>query len=311
MGQRSRALIGTLSVALGLGPGCVHVHTDADGKVRSVEVKVTESPEPAKAPAAASTAATAASKADPAVKPAGATVPVPAAAVSASPIAKLMGKGTPAKDAATDIAVTWQNKIAYLRDPYMGGVMRPGIVGQMFLFGPGYQPAPVNGKLVIEIFDETKRPGGPTEPRRVGSWTFDKDTLRKLMTMDDKFGKSYALFLPWPDYNPSIALVRLDVRYEQEHGDPLLPLPSKLAIDTSTPGGPIGDGGGLAGMGPRPGSTPPGGGSAAVPAAYTQPAVPAVALPPLNPLPIGGGPALPPGALTTGVLQPLPPAGKP
>jgi hypothetical protein len=307
MGQRSRTLIGTLSVALGLGSGCVHVHTDADGKVKSVELKVTDSPEPpkAKAPAAAADAP----KADPAVKPAGATVPVPAAAVPTSPISKLLGKGSPSKDAATEIAVTWQNKIAYLRDPVRGGVMGAGLVGQMFLFGPGYQPAPVTGKLTIEIFDETKRPGGPTEPLRLGSWTFDKDTLRKLMTMDDKFGKSYALFLPWPDYNPSITQVRLDVRYEPENGYPLLPPPSKLAIDTSKPGGPVGGGGGLAGMGLGP--MPFGSGSPTVPVAYTQPAAPAVVMPPLNPLPIGGGPALPPGALTTGALSPLPPVGKP
>ena len=53
------------------------------------------------------------------------------------------------------------------------------------------------------------------DPVRLGSWTFEKDVLRRLVTTDERFGKCYALFLPWPTHRPDITRVRLATRYEK------------------------------------------------------------------------------------------------
>ena len=49
---------------------------------------------------------------------------------------KVTGKGDQ-KSTATELAVVWRNQIGYLPDPARNGAMGPGLIGQMFLYGPG------------------------------------------------------------------------------------------------------------------------------------------------------------------------------
>ena len=267
-----------LAAAFGFGTGCIHVHTDADGRVKSVEVRTSE---PKSAPADKP-------KTDPGVKQAAATIPAAVTALPQMALAKLTGKGEPAKGSPIEIAVAWHNRPAQLNDPANNGKMVTGLVGQMFLFGPNSQPAPANGKLVIEMFDETPGAGAATEPRRLGGWTFEKDALRRLTTMDERFGKCYALFLPWPDYTPAITRVKLTTRLDPEKGYPLFTPPSSLTLDTSATGsmgGPAMSAAPPLMIGTGPASSAPAAGFMGFPAG-PQPA-PNV-LPPLSPLPIGG-----------------------
>lgn len=269
------------AACVALGGGCIHVHRDADGNLKSVNLKAPETRAPEvtiipEGPLAPDGLKPPEMKVDPAVKQAGATVPAQATASIAS-LAKFAGKGELARGTASEMALTWQNKIAYLPDPTHDGNMVAGLVGQLFLFAPGYQPVPANGKIVIELFDEN------ANSTRLGGWTLDKDTLKKLITKDERFGKCYALFLPWPDYKPENTRIKLTARYDQEHCYPLYARPSTLSLDTaiSTPvtihqsqfiGGSVGAGpisGGFMGLPP---SAPP------------QPTY----VPPLNPVPIGG-----------------------
>lgn len=284
--ERVRTMIRAagIAAAFALTTGCIHVHTDADGRVKSVEVKASE-PKAKTAPADQQ-------KTDPAVKQAAATIPAAVTALPKATLAKLTGKGEQAKGAPIEIAVAWHNRPAQLPDPTKNGALVNGLVGQMFLFGPGSQPAPANGQLVVEMFDETPGPGATSGPRRLGGWTFDKERLRLLMLMDERFGKCYALFLPWPDYKPDVTRVRLTTRFDPDHGYPLFAPPSSLTLDTAangTTGGPAVPAGGPITMGPTPpGAAIPAAGFMGIPAG-AQPA-PSV-LPPLNPLPIGGGSA--------------------
>jgi hypothetical protein len=94
--------------------------------------------------------------------------------------------------------------------------------------------AQADGKLVVELFDESPRAGG--QPVRLGGWTLEKDTLRRLVTTDERFGKCYALFLPWPTYTPEVTRVRLTARYEPENGYALYAPPTTMTIDTTTSG---------------------------------------------------------------------------
>ena len=218
---RSLTLAAALAALVGPSSGCVHVHTDAAGKVKSVAVGA----EP-----------------DAGVKQASATVPAAAVPASASSLTKFATKlpafgGTP----AVSLFATWQNRIARLPDPTVEGKFKPGLVGQLFMFGSGPKMpfAPAEGRVTVELFDASPRADGG-EPVRLGSWTFEKDVLNRLVTSDERFGKCYALFLPWPTYTPAVTRVRLTAKYEPEQGFALHADPVTMTLDTTTgPEGPV------------------------------------------------------------------------
>lgn len=285
--ERLRAL--TLAAAAGLAPaaGCIHVHTDANGAVKSVGLKA----EPPAPPAGGGPLA----PADPpggVVQQTSASVPagVPAAAAKAAAAKLTHAPGQP-----VDFAVTWQPKLAKLPDPTRSGEFGTGIVGQMFLFGDGPKMpfALADGRLTVELFDESK-PG--VQPTRLEGWVFGKDDLRRLVTFDERFGKCYALFLPWPGYRPDITRVKLAARYEPAAGYPLYAPPTIMTIDTTTSG----EGGATArtvAPQPAPISFPPPGGTA--PTTF-GPAFP-------MPAPTPGGRGAPPVPAAGGVPAGLPP----
>jgi hypothetical protein len=159
-----------------------------------------------------------------------------AAVPGVASLAKFAGRGEK-RIPATDMAVGWQPRIAQLPDPARHGAMGSGLVGQMFLFGgPHLQFVEANGTLTVDLIDDSPRPAGQpaAKPER---WQFTKETLRKLKTVDETFGKSYVLFLPWPAYKPDITRVRISARYDPEFGDTLYASPSVITIDTSAPFG--------------------------------------------------------------------------
>jgi hypothetical protein len=261
-------------------------------------------------------AAPAAPTAPPAPAAGAATPP----AQAPSPLAKLLAKTERKGPQATEMAVAWRNRIGYLPDPSRNGAMGPGIAGQLFLYGPpNLQPAVADGTLTVDLVDETPRPPGQpaATPER---WQFDKVTLQKLRTVDETWGKSYMLFLPWPAYKSDITKVRIAVRYDPDHGHTLYSAPSVLTIDTSAPlGAPVWDGtsttipgGGAAGnrpllggmaptVGPIPTTYPgvaPAGGPLPMPA-------PAPVLLGGAPIPLGGAPV----GGTSGPPVPFPPPG--
>ncbi len=137
------------------------------------------------------------------------------------------------KGPAVSIATAWQNRVDYLPDPARDGEMGPGLAGQVFLFGTRDQPATADGTLTIDLYDETKRaPGIPAnKPER---WQFKKDVLKTLRMVDERFGPSYVVFLPWPTYRPDVTHVRVKVRFDPDHGGfPLYAQESRFSLDTT------------------------------------------------------------------------------
>jgi hypothetical protein len=138
------------------------------------------------------------------------------------------GRSDKSKQGAIEIAVGWRNWIDYLPDPSRNGESGPGLAGQLFLFGPGLQTVEADGNLIVDLFDESPRP--PGQPGNIPErWRFDKETLKKLRSVDERFGKCYVLFLPWPTYRPDVTKVRLLVRYETD-GRTLIPEETKMTI---------------------------------------------------------------------------------
>jgi hypothetical protein len=143
---------------------------------------------------------------------------------------------------ATEMAVAWRNRIAYLPDPSRNGVQGPGVVGQLFLYGgPKLQFADADGTLTVDLIDDSPpKPGRkPATPER---WQFSKEMLKNLRAMDETFGMSYVLFLPWPAYKPDVTRVRISARYDPDNGNTLYARESVITIDATPHGTPVWDG---------------------------------------------------------------------
>jgi hypothetical protein len=243
-----------------------------------VQANATPTPAPAAAPAASS-----------------------AGAAASASLTKFMARFDK-KVPATEMAVAWQNRIAYLPDPTRNGAQGAGIAGQMFLFGgPKLQFVEADGTLTVDLIDETLRPAGQkgATPER---WQFNKEHLKKLRAKDETFGESYVLFLPWPAYRPDITRVRISARYDPETGNTLFAQPSVLTIDKTPHGAPVWDGT-TSSVPLTPGTT--------VPRAMTPNPAP-TPLPPSVPvsgssgaIPIGGAP------FNASAPAPLPPISTP
>lgn len=270
---RLQQMIGAFALAssAALGGGCTTLHPFA---------------QPAETPKGPSVSET---RADSEVQQASAKVPAAAPSASIAALAKASSASIP-KDSAADIVLAWQNKVAQLPDPTRNGAMNHGVVGQLFLFTPDSKVAAVNGKLTVEMFDQA-------DGKRLGTWTFEKDVLKRMVTSDERFGKCIALFLLWPEYDPNVTRVKLTARYDPEKGYPLFAPVATLTFDARDRGEAIHtkrtvSGVDAAGFGGLPPATPN----------VSQPP------PPLNPLPVGGRNAqsLPPVNPATGAnLPPL------
>ena len=136
------------------------------------------------------------------------------------------------KQPATEIAIGWRHWIDYLPDPTRDGKMGPGLAGQMFLFSHGLQTVDAEGTLTVDLYDETPYPPGQTGGNIPERWVFTKDALKKLHSVDERFGKCYVLFLPWVSYRPEVTKVRISVRYEAD-GKVIIPEESRFTISPS------------------------------------------------------------------------------
>lgn len=325
---RVRQIVVASALAAALGSGCVHVHTDAEGNVKSVSVgQPTPAAQPgdpatgggAQPPGAVKQAGAVGKPDAPPAKPAGGLMS------ALSPLPRTSAKpATPSKTAAAHITVMWQTRLASLPDQARGGAMGQGLVGQLFMYDQNFQFAMPDGPLTVDLYDETPRANvAPGQGPLLERWQINKDVLQTLVTMDEKFGKSYALFLPWPSYRPDINRVRMMVKYEQEGGHTLYATASTITIDNrATAGGSPA----WAGASPPVNPAVPGGGSVGgtgLPPAGTFThnggLQPTNGFPPpggagfmMPPIPMGGAPAPPgsggmPGGIT--VPQPVQPAG--
>lgn len=239
------------AVAVASLGGCVHLHPDTK-------------PEPKKEPPAAVQTGV-----DPGVQQASAKMPAAVPSASIAALAKA-GAMPPEKGAATDIVLAWQNKVAQLPDPTKNGAMIHGVAGQLFLFTADSQFAQVNGRLTVEMTNQA-------DGKRLGTWTFEKDVLKRMTTLDERFGKCYAIFLPWPEYDPTVSRVKFQSKYEPEKGGfPLFAPVATLTFDNES-GKPVHTKRAVTGIDAA-------GFGGLQPAAGTEPR----SLPPLDPLPVGG-----------------------
>ena len=61
-----------------------------------------------------------------------------------------------------------------------------------------------DGKLTIALYNEVAEIGVPPRSVFLGQWVFEKDVLKTLVFMDERWGKHYQVFLPWPTYSAAV-----------------------------------------------------------------------------------------------------------
>lgn len=318
MGSRiARSTVG-IALMLGLGgQGCIHVHTDPEGHVQAVEMKLTDTLS-AKKSATDDVKQVAGSTATAAVLPVAPTSPTvspppPAAATSIgarfaamrASLPKFTSLVKPAAIPVAEVTALWQNRIAHLPDPTKSGSPGAGLVGELFLIGAGPKMpfAEAEGKVTFTIYDESN---GVASSHPLGSWTYDKETLQRLVSVDERLGKCYAIFLPWPEYTSAITRVRLTTRYQPESGHALFATTWVTFDNRTSPGeqawNVLPD--------PTPAIIPPAAESKPKPSGM---ATGAMTLPPPTPLPAEAAPTYQPaiplnGSAPTSVTAPALPA---
>jgi hypothetical protein len=150
--------------------------------------------------------------------------------------------GLTVPDAANELAICWQNRLQQLPDPSKNGATISGLPGQMFLFTADLKPAVPQGELTIMVQDETPRPQG-MPPKKAEVWHFTKDKLEKMLAIDERFGRNYVLFVPWPDDWRDVSRVRIKASYQQPDGTKTLYAPeSAITLDFVGAGGQAGGG---------------------------------------------------------------------
>ncbi|HEY2787671.1 MAG TPA: hypothetical protein VGJ05_22125 [Fimbriiglobus sp.] len=150
-----------------------------------------------------------------------------------------------APNPATQIACTWQNRLTTLPDPLRNGAPTPGIAGQVYLLDAAYLPAEPTGQLTVQVSDVSPRPPGqPAHTTEV--WNFTNATLKNLRLVDERMGRCYVVFLPWPAAWRDVTKVAFQVRYDQPNGTTLYSSNADVALDfTPGPNGAVpGTGGG-------------------------------------------------------------------
>jgi hypothetical protein len=236
MGSFKPRTSAVFAVLFGLvGPGCIRFHTDEEGHLTSVEMRMADkvmarkpSPKPSSRAASdvkqvSATAVTQAPAAEPAAPPAAETPrpPIGSRLAALRPsFPKFTSLVKPSGTPVAEVTALWQNRMASLPDPSRNGAPGAGLAGELFLIGAGPKMpfAEADGKVTFTVYDESK---GIEASTPLGSWTFEKEVLSQLVTVDERLGKCYAVFLPWPDYKPTTTRIRLTTRYEPEDGHPL------------------------------------------------------------------------------------------
>ncbi len=133
---------------------------------------------------------------------------------------------------ATQVVCFWQRQLTPLPDPTRDGAQTFGLPGQMFLITPDSKPAEANGDLTVVVYDETPRQAG-AQAMRPEVWHYTKDTLKRLVTNDERFGKSFALYLPWPAHWRDVTTVKIMGRYQAAGSPDLYAGEVKIALDAS------------------------------------------------------------------------------
>jgi hypothetical protein len=160
----------------------------------------------------------------------------PAASSSTNSFSWLNGnkdkdKDKGSKQPVADFVVAWRNRIDYLPDPTQGGKGRPGLAGQLFLFGTKMQSVDPEGTLTVELFDETTKASSEGAPEH---WELPKEILKAQRAFDERFGRCYALFLPWPTYRPDVSRIRITAHFDTE-GRTLYAPETKITLNDSVP----------------------------------------------------------------------------
>ena len=143
---------------------------------------------------------------------------------------KMVGMEAPPAAPASQMFCFWQRELSQLPDPSKDGQMSSGLAGQLFLLDSAGQAAPVTGDVTVAVYDATPRPAGQAA-RTPEVWHITRDVVERMATADERFGRSYVLFAPWPASWKDVQAVRILTRYDPAGGTTLHAGEVKMTLD--------------------------------------------------------------------------------
>jgi hypothetical protein len=119
---------------------------------------------------------------------------------------------TPVKN----VLVYWDQNLHVSPDPTRQGAPLPGMACRVWIFGEERrQFLDATGLIQIDLFDMTD----PRTPKNVVSAKYFPEMV-KLFKRTDTVGPGYTLFVPWPEYDPKIKDIKMQLTY---YPDRLMP----------------------------------------------------------------------------------------
>lgn len=140
-----------------------------------------------------------------------------------------------APDPATRLICSWQPQLVRLPDPTQDGSTRQALVGQIYLLTARENAAVVAGDLTVAMYDDTVRPPGSVM-KDAEVVHIDSETLRRLVTNHDWFGRCYMVVMNWPDDWTDVTKVKIMARYDPAEGPTLHASEVRLAVDRQSEG---------------------------------------------------------------------------
>jgi hypothetical protein len=132
--------------------------------------------------------------------------------------------------------VLWDKEVLYLRDPTKNGQQAPVLAARV-LFLPNEDAGlavPVEGTLVIEVFDETNY-GDGKPPKKIEQCNIPSAALQKMLQPNPWLGICYRVGIPWTSYKNTINQIHMTARFEPATGgQPLTSTSEVIALGSTT-----------------------------------------------------------------------------
>jgi hypothetical protein len=157
----------------------------------------------------------------------------PASDAKSSTVAAAAPDPKPAKPGVpvATILATWSPKIELGTNPVDNAPM-PAIVGRVYLFDAKDRTVEADGKVTVELFNDTNRQvGKPCE--KLGNWTIDPKLLAGWRSKDPMIGVGYSMVLPWPTFKSEISQIHMVVHYIPRSGQTLTLADQIMTVEQS------------------------------------------------------------------------------
>jgi len=133
---------------------------------------------------------------------------------------------------AASLTASWSRTVEVGTDPNHHTPM-PAIVGRAYFFDAKLRPVEADGKLTVELFDDTNRRIGKPSVK-LEEWNINSEQLAKMVNKDPLIGTGYSLILPWPSFKSDVGQIHMVIHYTPKSGQALTMSDQIMTLEQST-----------------------------------------------------------------------------